>query len=334
MSQGIRENSYLDTLYKKYGDDFFKEEIRSDFLVTIERKQTWAVGLDLLEHLIEVCNRHNLRYFMAYGTLLGTVRHGGFIPWDDDMDILMPRNDYDKLEEYKDEFLYPFFLQTPNTDKYFAGSMIKIRNSETAFVDPTYLRKNQRMNMGMSLDIFPLDHTRKGDADEIHEEIIPLTLKCSAYMKHDAILLSDTDRLQVEQNYDPQSIPADLYKKINDIASRYKNDSNADYLAQFVNTVYDVHRQLWPETYFEETIQLPFEGVMVSVPREYDECLKLTYGNYMELPPVSDRGQWHGRLVFRPDTPYLQAVEEYLACHEEEQDEISDSSLPNLPTSE
>ena len=97
-------------------EDFLKEEKRGDFTVTAKRKRVWAVILDLIVEFDSVCRKHNLRYFLDSGSLLGAIRHGGFIPWDDDIDVTMPREDYEKFIRLNDEFKHPYFLQTPYSD--------------------------------------------------------------------------------------------------------------------------------------------------------------------------------------------------------------------------
>ena len=91
-----------------------EEEIICNFRVSSKRKKVWKVELDLLNNFIEICNKYKLTYFAIGGTLLGAIRHKGFIPWDDDIDIGMPREDYNKLLEIaKKEFKNPIFFQTP-----------------------------------------------------------------------------------------------------------------------------------------------------------------------------------------------------------------------------
>lgn len=96
---------------------FFDEEQICDFFVDKKRKKIWAIELDLLIQFDKICKKHGLIYFLIGGTLLGAVRHHGFIPWDDDLDVAMPRKDYDLLMQLKDEFSEPYFLQTPYTDE-------------------------------------------------------------------------------------------------------------------------------------------------------------------------------------------------------------------------
>src|SRR3712207_3357568 len=94
-------------------DSFLEEEIRCGYRVSAQMKRVWAVELDLLAKFVDVCERHELRYFLDSGTLIGAIRHQGFIPWDDDIDVSMPRKDYDKLWEIaQTEFSYPYFFQT------------------------------------------------------------------------------------------------------------------------------------------------------------------------------------------------------------------------------
>ena len=104
----------------KLSPSFFKEESQNGFLISKTRKELWAIELDLLWQFRKICEKYKLTYWLDGGTLLGAVRHGGFIPWDDDIDITMPRKDYDKFVQYASkELKYPYFLQNDWTDSTF-----------------------------------------------------------------------------------------------------------------------------------------------------------------------------------------------------------------------
>ena len=134
------------------------EELKDGFLITKERKEIWQVELDLLNKLYEVCKKNNIKFYADAGTLLGAVRHKGFIPWDDDMDVAMFREDYEKLIGIakKGEFEEPYFLQSAYTEKGYARGHAQLRNSNT-----TAIIKSEKdickFNQGIFIDIFVLD---------------------------------------------------------------------------------------------------------------------------------------------------------------------------------
>ena len=141
-------------------DGFLDEEVRCGYTVTRQRKEVWAVELDLMQEFKRVCNKYNLRYCADGGTLLGAIRHHGFIPWDDDLDIAMLRNDFEKLNEVgPTEFKKPYFWQTEETDRGSARGHAQLRNSDTAGIIKTeYERqRNNNFNQGIFIDIFPFD---------------------------------------------------------------------------------------------------------------------------------------------------------------------------------
>lgn len=141
-------------------DGFFNEEVRCEYTVTRQRKEVWAVELDLLREFSRVCNKYNLKYCADGGTLLGAIRHHGFIPWDDDLDIAMLRSDFEKLNEVAPiEFKKPYFWQTEETDKGSARGHAQLRNSATTSIIKTeYERqRNNNFNQGIFIDIFPFD---------------------------------------------------------------------------------------------------------------------------------------------------------------------------------
>ncbi len=120
-------------------------------------KQVKQKEIGLLRNFIDICNSLHLRHYIAYGTLLGAVRHKGFIPWDDDIDVIMPRSDYEVFLDNAQTMLQDgYFLQTNETDKEYVNPYAKLRDSNTAFLEIPYLNSN--INQGIFLDIFPLDY--------------------------------------------------------------------------------------------------------------------------------------------------------------------------------
>ena len=116
----------------KLPESFFLEEERDGYLVSAEMKSLWAVQLDLLYELDRVCRKHGIKYILDFGTLLGAIRHKGYIPWDDDIDVSMLREDYDKLLSVaSQEFKEPYFLQTEYSDPGSLRPNAQLRNSRT-----------------------------------------------------------------------------------------------------------------------------------------------------------------------------------------------------------
>ena len=139
--------------------NFYEVEVREGCEISEYTKRVWAREIELYFEFDRVCKKHNLTYYIAYGSLLGAVRHGGFIPWDDDLDVLMMREDYDALCKIApEEFKEPFFFQNEHTDKGCRLAFTKLRNSNTCGMTPFEKLHDFRYNQGMFFDIFPLDN--------------------------------------------------------------------------------------------------------------------------------------------------------------------------------
>ena len=140
-------------------EGFLNEEVRSGYRVSHETKKVWAVELDLLAEFQRVCQKHNIKYIASGGTMLGAVRHKGFIPWDDDIDLMLMREEYDKLCEIApSEFKHPYFFQTSKTDLGYFKGFARLRNSETTAIFAYERDSKFRINQGIFIDIFPMDN--------------------------------------------------------------------------------------------------------------------------------------------------------------------------------
>ena len=151
----------------RHGTDFFHDEIRNDFYIPTAIKASWASALDVLENIDRICSRHNIRYFADWGSFLGAVRHGGFVPWDDDLDICMLRDDYRKFREVAPKELpsnYCFHDYETQQDHWLFLS--RVVNNEHYCFEPDYLRNNYNYPWLTGIDIFVKDYLYDDPAKE------------------------------------------------------------------------------------------------------------------------------------------------------------------------
>lgn len=287
LSKGIIPRSFLD------------EEIKNDFLVDKKRKELWTVLLDLLLEFSAVCEKHHLTYYIFYGALLGAIRHRGFIPWDDDIDVAMPREDYEVFITMENEFHHPYFLQTPYTDPHYFYTFAKIRNSNTTGVIELFEYAN--FNHGIWLSIFPIDRWDNNGGVDRFEEIKRLATDCSTYMRIGNPRLSRRDKIRVDAY---SGNPLHDYEEIQRLASSCK-DPKSQYVMTAVLTQGRYDQKLLDAADFEESVSVEFEGFCFMAPVGYDHLLRVWYDDYMQMPPKEERGLWHAGAVFDADISYL-----------------------------
>ncbi len=210
-----------------------------------------------------ICQKHNLQYWLAYGTLLGAVRHKDFIPWDDDLDVIMPREDYEKfLSIAQEELPDNYFLQTPKTDKYYHNFFAKIRDRESTFIDVWEKKRDVRYHQGIYIDIFP--HNTISDSNLV--KTLYRTLAFVSKLMHNRHI-----RLMMP-----------VKPVIFIMNSFHKKDGHI-----VVSGGECMH---YPDFVAREKIfplkKIVFHKGEFPVPKDADTPLKLVFGkNYMELPP-------------------------------------------------
>ena len=281
--------------------EFLKEEVRSDFKVTSERKKIWAVLLDLLLEFDKVCKKHGLKYFLVYGTLLGAVRHKGFIPWDDDVDVGMFRADYEKLLKLAHEFKWPYFLQTNETDLECAMSYARLRNSNTTAVSK--ILSYQKMNHGLFLDIFPFDNVLPGESEERYLQIRDLNIDNGTYMRLTNPELNEENQKRVRDYIALKKNPQETLNEIFNLATKY-NGEETGFVSNLTCNLSPFRSKIFPKVAFETLSAASIEGYTFPIPAGYDEILKISYGNYMEFPPVEKRGIDHTHYEMNADIAY------------------------------
>lgn len=289
----------------KLPNSFFAAEEIDGYFVTEKNKKIWAIQLDLLSKLLEVCNRNGIEISVFAGTMLGAVRHKGFIPWDDDIDICLTRENYKKLVAVAyDEFTGDYFFQNALSDRKFFIGYSRLRNSNTTGIikwnnSPDY-------NNGIYIDIFPLDGYRDDIISLNFQFVLRAIIKklCSAYC---SIPCEENGLKRVGSIF----LHSTIFKLISyeslvscydSVLQMYKNSKKVSLLTHSKNFV----RKYWcMKDDLKNLINMRFELLMVPIPRNYNEILCHMYGNYMEFPPVEKRGTWHDdSLILDPDICY------------------------------
>lgn len=256
------------------------EQIRTEELKQIE--------LDIFQQVIEICEKHNLRYIVDYGSLIGIVRHGGFIPWDDDIDVSMPRPDYEKFRRvFSDEIPEDSHLELRTGMKgNIAIPYIQVVHKQTVTV-----KKGRRDAFSQSVwvDVFPIDGAGNSsrDLEEVYEKYWDKINESRKIIGRYKPFINPVK--QVKQFYWHYLKKYHLGKIINDagqIMQTYEYDTS-EHVFCFC-TVYGT-KEANHKKYYEDRIDMEFEGIRCKVPREYDEKLRGIYGDYMILPPEKER---------------------------------------------
>lgn len=255
--------------------------------------------LEILKVVDDFCSKNNIRYSIAYGTILGAVRHGGFIPWDDDLDICMPRADYDKfisLWRDTDEYL----LQNHDTNLDFTQSFTKIRKRNTAFVLKTDLGFD--FHKGIFLDIFPFDkvpHNKlKRNMQIINVVLYNLFTRGYAPNKNGAVVKCVSN---IILKLTPKSRYYKLSKKYLKKICKYNKYSNLKFAdMSVINTM----RMYYDEDIFDNMKKIKFEDSEFNVLNKFKYFLSIRYGDYMAFPPEEEQTWYHHPVHISFDKEY------------------------------
>lgn len=292
---------------------FLGEETRDGYTISSDKKQIWAVQLDILQEIAMICNKHDIKYFAIGGTLLGAVRHKGYIPWDDDLDIAMYREDYNKFCEIAPKELHnPFFFQTEDTDPGYLLRHAKVRNSNTTAILSIQRDKKYRFNQGIFVDIFPLD--RIPDNIEERNEYFRELFKTWGYVYKYSAFINRNDSIisELDPNYTREQIQdraSDYYKIFEELSAKYNDvlTTEACIIALTVLPNKLNSNWIWKYDFFRELEIVPFEFLSIPIPKHSEEVLSTTYGNWREFVIGNNL---HGEIVFDVDTPYM----DYINC--------------------
>ena len=272
--------------------EFFKAEMLGGTLVSETTKKAWAASMETLEEVVKAIDARKLHWCAMYGTLLGAVRHKGFIPWDDDIDIGMPRADYDIFRKSCFEDLPEGYnVMDPCEEDVNGLDILRICNSAVLCDDPEFLRKYHGCPYIIGIDIFPIDNVT--DDKEMDEGICDalkliarvLTIDSSTDPVSFLDMAERSEILTILENSLHCSLPDDEDLHIN-LMKQYDRLSSAFSKNKTKNvTVYRNHRfapnHLFPRGIFTNTIEVPFENMMIRIPKDYDTVLKIMFGDYL-----------------------------------------------------
>ena len=246
--------------------------------------------LAIFKAFAKVCEEHHLHYFLVGGSALGAIRHKGFIPWDDDIDVGMPREDYDKFIELQSAFDgTPYFIQNYKSDPCYIYNYGKLRDSSTTFIENFY--KYHRINHGVWIDIFPIDGFSR--------EIRPRE-KFAKKVRHVWLQVYASYLPALRRKVRKQTFFKDIFFNIIaglsyvfDIA-HFRNKHVEKYVKKIPLSEskiagnyfgFNMKREAMDSALFKEYIKVPFEDTEAYVLKDYDTYLRNLYGDYMAPPP-------------------------------------------------
>lgn len=257
-----------------------------------ELRKLQLVQIEILKYIDEFCIKNKLRYSIAYGTILGAVRHGGFIPWDDDLDICMPREDYERfIKLWKDTDKY--LLQNHNTNTDFTQSFTKIRKKNTAFVQKTDIGLDY--HKGIFVDVFPFDKVPdsaiKRKIQSVNVMFYNLYMRGYAPRKGGSIV-------RLASKFILKLTPRSKYlKKSNKYLSKickYNYDGTFKY---FDASITGTMHMYYDNDIFDNMKRIKFENIEVFILNKIDHYLEICYGDYMKLPPESEQTWYHHPIL-------------------------------------
>jgi len=250
-------------------------------------KKLHDVELEILKEFHRICKKYDLNYFAVGGTLIGTIKYEGFIPWDDDVDLGMPRKDYDKFIEIAKEEL---------DDKYFIQSGYDYKNNWVPF---TKIRKKNTLAneesishidypKGIFIDIFPYDNTKTNNSFffKLKGNIIRILTETILY-KWKIKKVNQLRRKNICKLF--SLLPIKILSKLEHYLMTNENDKDCKYMTSYCGSY-----TLFKETHLKETLITPqknkkFENMELNVPKDYDKFLTQIYGDYRKDPPKEKR---------------------------------------------
>ncbi len=255
------------------------------------------VETNILKTFIDACDKLNLKYWICGGTLLGAIRHKGFIPWDDDIDVYMPRVDFEKfISEGQKLFSNQYFIQSYHTKKEYPRTYAKLCDSQTTFVES--IHRYYDINHGAFVDIFPLDNYCADEKDK--KRLYNKKKRLLRCIDKNFFREGKAEKVRSVIKKIVYPMPANVaVKKLDNL---FKSVKYSGYYINYMSPYGE--KEVYPAEYFLESVDVEFNGLMVKAPKEYHKILTKVYGDYMQLPPEEKRKTHHNFIIVDMHKPY------------------------------
>ncbi len=267
----------------------------------VDIKTMQAAQLEILRELKRVCDANGINYYLAFGTCLGAVRHKGFIPWDDDVDVLMFYDDVQKLMKVRKQFKSNFFLQSKGTDPEFDCSLLRLRNSNTTCIEKEEVGLD--INHGVFVDIYPLYYAPKSKWG--------LTVNIWRSWLYRLLIAERVPYNHGKMMKIISSVVLGLFKgearkkQINNFKRALCNPKDNGYVLDYYGldvTLFSA--TCYPSECFRKPAEIMFEGELFKAPTDPDLFLKTRYGDYMKLPPEEKQVPHHSYVFADVEKAY------------------------------
>ena len=261
--------------------------------IQMQIERVWQVEQEILDVIHRVCREHNLRYSLAYGTLIGAVRHGGFIPWDDDIDLVMPREDYEKLLAiWEDVAPKEYILQNTRTDGDFTQTFTKIRKNHTTFLQYE-VEREKGYHKGIFVDIFPGDRVAPGKVSRALQYVC-----CAVNLLYSRGFTSGSGGLMGVVERVLLQLPGRFRLKLRTLAEKGIRSWNGreDLMYFFPSTIGSAKNYYTPQL-FSDWKTISYCGKDYCCVSDPDGFLRVDYGDYMQLPPEEERTWKHHPII-------------------------------------
>ncbi len=257
-------------------------------------KELQSILLELIMEVHSICCENGIKYFLAFGSLIGAVRHKGFIPWDDDVDIMMPREDYNKFKLlWKQDPPKGFILQDEDVEDKYENNFMKIRKDHTTFLQFEGERKNSR-HKGIFVDVFPGDRQAPNRLLQLIQksEFVLSLLYNRGYTSTDKGVRAFFEKFLL------RLVPRRFYRSFSTwLGKRGRRwNSKKDSSVIFPVTIRSCNR-LYPADLFENMQEIEFRGRLYNAVRDTEKYLSIAYGDFMKLPPESERVWKHHPII-------------------------------------